>query len=208
MEQVDKYAKIIWDYMLMHQKVEKADAIFVLGSEDARVVDRAVELYKQGLGKYIIFSGGFGKHITFDKPEAEVFAEIAIKQGIPKEKIIIEDKATNTGENILFTKKLLEEKSLHFNSFILVQKPYMERRTYAAFKKLWPEMNCCVTSPSVSFEHYSEDTNWIHTMVGDLLRIKEYPKFGWQIPQDIPDEVWEAGQKLLELGYTKYNLSI
>lgn len=75
----------------------------------------------------------------FDKPEAEVFADVAMKLGVPEEVILIENKSTNTGENVIFSKRLLQEKGLDFNSFILVQKPYMERRTYATFKKRWSE---------------------------------------------------------------------
>jgi uncharacterized SAM-binding protein YcdF (DUF218 family) len=177
---------------------------------DTRVAERAVELYKQGYGSYILFSGGSGKLTKdiFDKPEAEVFADVAIKLGVPKEVILIENKSTNTGENVIFSKQLLNEKGLDFNSFILVQKPYMERRTYATFKKRWPEKNLIVTSPQLSFEEYTEDKNFkeltINVMVGDLQRIKEYPARGFQIPQEIPNYVWDAFEKLVSLGYTSH----
>ena len=192
----------------MHQELKKVDAIFILGSYDLRVADRASELYFQGLGKYIICSGGFGLVPEFKKAEAEVFADVLLANGVPVEKIIIENKSLNTGQNILFVKKLLEEKGLHFNSFILVQKPYVERRAYAAFLKQWPGPICKVTSPQIAYEDYSTDEKFkdrfINMMVGDLQRIKEYPAKGFQIPQDIPAEVWNAYEKLVELGYTKY----
>lgn len=65
MEQVDKNAKIIWDYMLMHHKLEKSDFIFVLGSNDLRVADRAVEIYNQGLAPFVVCSGGKWKKVSF-----------------------------------------------------------------------------------------------------------------------------------------------
>ena len=43
-------------------------------------------------------------------------------------------------------------------------------------------------------------------MVGDLQRIQVYPEKGFQIFQEIPDEVLEAYQKLVKLGYTKHLL--
>lgn len=108
-------------------------------------------------------------------------------------------------------KKLLIDLGLNLKSFILVQKPYMERRTYATFKKQWPEAECIVTSPKISFEEYAKDEDfkrrYINVMVGDLLRIREYPKRGFQIEQEIPKEVWDAGQRLVELGFNKYVLS-
>jgi len=210
MEKIDQYAKIIWDYMLMHQKLEKADIIFVLGSNDIRVADRAAELYKQGFAPYIICSGGNGKASRFSKPEAEVFAERIKKLGVSEKNIILEPNAKSTGENVLFTQKLLKERNLFVKNIIAVQKPYMERRTFATIRKQWPEVNVIVTSPLISYEAYSEDEDFknrfINTMVGDLLRIKEYPKLGFQIEQEIPDNIWQAGQELIKLGYNEYLL--
>ena len=208
--EVDKLAKIVWDYHHLNQKLEKADCIFVLGSHDTRVAEHAADLFLQGYAPYIIFSGGFGRLTkdTFQKTEAEIFADIAIRRGIPLEKILIESKSTNTGENIEFTKKLLKEKGLDFNSFILVQKPYMERRTFATFKKVWMEKNFIVTSPRISFDDYYNDQisrdRVINVIVGDLQRIKIYSRLGFQIFQEIPNDVWNAYEKLIELGYDKH----
>jgi len=49
MPEIDKSAKIIWDYMLMHQELKPMDAILALGSNDTRVAERAGELYAQVL---------------------------------------------------------------------------------------------------------------------------------------------------------------
>jgi len=208
---IDKLAKTIWDYMLMHQKLKPMDAIFVLGSNDTRVAERASDLFLQGYGKYVICAGGNGKASDFTRPEAEIFGEIIIARGVPKEKIIFETKSTNTGENILFVKKLLKEKGYNFNSFILVQKPYMERRVFATCSKQWPEVDFLITSPQISYEEYGKDATFkkrfINVMVGDLIRIREYPKLGFQIEQEIPQNVLEAGEKLVELGFNKHVLS-
>lgn len=205
---VDSLARLIWDYHHMGHQLKKADCIFVLGSHDTRVAEYAADLFLQGYAPYILFSGGFGK-LTIDmfkKPEAEIFADIALKKGVPKEKILIENKSTNTGENVSLTKELLAEKGLDFQTFILVQKPYMERRTYATFKKVWPEKEFIVTSPPIPFEEYPTaeipKEKMITVMVGDLQRIKIYPEKGFQISQEIPSEVWDAYERLVELGYT------
>ena len=104
--------------------------------------------------------------------------------------------------------KILKEKNLDLNSVIAVQKPYMERRSYATFKKLWPDKKLAVTSPQISFEEYYNDEipleKVINIMVGDLQRIKIYPEKGFQIFQEIPDEVWLAYEQLVGLGYDKH----
>ena len=66
--------------------------------------------------------------------------------GVAREHILIENRSTNTGENVLFTRRLLAERGLDPARFIVVQKPYMERRSYATFRKVWPEKEIIVTS--------------------------------------------------------------
>lgn len=194
----------------MHHELRKADAIFALGSNDVRVAERAAELFNQGYAPYLIFSGNVGilTKDRFSKPEAEVFADIARSMGVPEECILLESRSTNTGENILFTKSLLAEKGLDVKSLLLVQKPYMERRAYATFMQRWPGIELLVTSPQISFDEYPTSDLPIdlvvNLMVGDLQRIKLYPEKGYQIPQEIPEDVWSAFEELVALGYTKH----
>lgn len=206
-------AKIVYDYLRMQMPLNReADAVFCLGSLDIRVAERAAQLFLDGYGTYLIFSGGAGKltRHRFSKPEAEIFADVAVQMGVPAEKIITEPRSTNTGENIRFTWELLQQKGLQPRSFILVQKPYMERRTFATFSKQWPDSNTefMVTSPELEWDEYPNADNprdlVINIAAGDLVRIKEYPARGFQIPQDIPDEVWQAGQRLIRDGYDSH----
>jgi uncharacterized SAM-binding protein YcdF (DUF218 family) len=213
-QQTFALAEKIWDYHLMKHQVAKADAILVLCSHDERVAERAAQLFLEGWAPLIIFSGGHGAitKTLWSEPEAERFARIAMSFNVPRESILIESHSTNTGENIAFTKRLLADKGLNPQRFIIVQKPYMERRSYATFRKLWPEKEVIVTSPQVSFQSYlAEYTNRslsvadvVGIMVGDLQRIKLYPARGWQLEQDIPDEVWEAFERPVRAGYDKY----
>lgn len=214
MELVNKLAKKIWDYHHMGHKLEKADCVLVFGSHDTRVAKRGAQLFLEGWASLIIFSGGLGKLTKdiWDQPEADKFAEIAIDIGVPKDKILIENKSTNMGENILFTKELLRKHNISPRKLILVQKPYMERRAYATFKKIWPEKEIIATSSQMSFEEYFEKysiggiskNDVINIMVGDLQRIEIYFEKGFQIYQKIPNDVWQAYEKLVELGYTKH----
>ena len=202
-------AKTLWNYHQLHHTLEQSDCILVLGSMDTRTAERGADVYLQGYAPIIIFSGGLGK-LTKDmwaETEAELFANIALDKGVPREAIFIENKSTNTGENILFTQQLLQEKNLNLDSFIVVQKPYMERRSYATFKKHWPDKKLLVTSPLLSFEEYPTNDisveKLINMMVGDLQRIKYYPEKGFQIYQEIPEEVWKAYEELVKMGFDK-----
>ena len=200
-------AKKLWDYHHVNHILEKSDCILALGSHDLRVAERAAELYLAGWAPLIIFSGGLGR-LTLDLwnvSEADQFAAIAKNMGVPAEAILIENRSTNTGENILFTQQLLKKENIDPQRFIVVQKPYMERRSFATFKKHWPDKKLIVTSPQISFEDYPNHEmpidHVINIMVGDMQRIKLYAEKGFQVFQDIPADVWDAYQKLVALGY-------
>lgn len=201
----------VWNYHQLHHELSKSDALLVLCSHDIAVARRGAELFLEGWAPLLIFAGGLGS-ITrrlWTEPEADQFARIATAMGVPSEAILVENESTNTGENVIFARRLLEARGLDPRTFILVQKPYMERRAFATFRKLWPEKEVLVASPRASFDEYltrgSHDALSIDAvisiMVGDLQRIREYPKHGFQIEQEIPADVWDAFEQLVRAGY-------
>lgn len=207
---IDELARKIWDYHHLNHTLEKSDVILVLGSNDLRVAEYAAELYLQGWAPLILFSGNAGAltRERFNKPEAELFAEVAIRRGAPESAMLIEAESTNSGENVIFSRRLLESKGIYPDSLILAQKPYMERRAYATFMNFWPGKKVLAASPPIPFSEYPTEELprdlVINIMLGDLQRIRIYPERGFQIPQEIPDDVWEAFEKLVEMGYDKH----
>ncbi|MCH2174183.1 MAG: YdcF family protein [Lentisphaeria bacterium] len=207
-KKIHEAASLIWNYHVLNHAITQSDCILALGSNDIRVAKRAAELYHQKIAPKIIFSGGVGELTAglWDCSEARHFAQIAMQLGVLEEDIFLEENSTNTGENIQFTQVLLNEIGMQPQRFVVVQKPFMERRTFATFKKQWPNQEFFVTSPQIAFNDYpnsflsTEDI--IHVMVGDLQRIKVYPTKGFQVYQEIPDEVWSAFELLVDEGYT------
>jgi uncharacterized SAM-binding protein YcdF (DUF218 family) len=211
---IHAHAQTIWNYHRLGHALARADAVLVLCSHDTIVADRGAELFLDGWAPLLIFSGGLGaitKHF-WSEPEANQFAQIAIAGGVPADRILIENRSSNTGENVLFTRRLLAERGLDPRTFIVVQKPYMERRSYATFKQVWPEKEVIVTSPQLSMDEYlarySHETlspdDVVSIMVGDLQRIQLYPAKGFQIPQEIPPDVWRAYHELIAAGYDRH----
>lgn len=206
----------VWDYHQLNHELSKADAILVLCSHDVRVAERGAELFLEGWAPLLIFSGGLGSITSrlWQEPEADQFAAVAVARGVPPHAILIENQSTNTGENVVFTRRLLAAKGIDPEKFILVQKPYMERRSYATFKKQWPEKDVIVTSPRTSLDEYLQrysnealsPADVIGIMLGDLQRIRVYPERGFQIPQAIPADVWQAFEELVKAGYDTHLL--
>jgi hypothetical protein len=211
---IRRLVETIWRYHHLNHQLSPADAILVLCSHDTIVANRGAEIFLQGWAPLLIFSGGLGSITSrlWDEPEADQFARIAIGLGVPAERILVENRSTNTGENVLFTRRLLAERHLDPQTFIVVQKPYMERRSFATFKKVWPEKEVVVTSPQLSLEEYlnrySHGTltadDVVSIMVGDLQRMRLYAEKGFQIEQEIPDDVWQAYRELVKAGYDRH----
>ncbi|HUB41965.1 MAG TPA: YdcF family protein [Streptosporangiaceae bacterium] len=206
---IDRWAKVVWDYLCLNTPIRPSTVVLGLGSHEIRVAERAAQLFLAGYGEHLMFSGGYGLGTSgrFTEPEAQVFARRAIQLGVPADRILAEETATNTGANITLGAKLLAELGMHPQSILLVTKPYMERRALATYQKQWPSPQpwVTVTSPQIDYDHYFAGaypkSQEIRIMLGDMLRIKEYPKLGYQIEQEIPPDVWSAYEQLVRLGY-------
>lgn len=203
-------AQILWDYHLMHHSLEQADCIIALGSHDIRVAEWAAKLFLEGYAPWLLFSGGLGRLTkeAWTRSEAQTFADVALLAGVPARWILLEERSTNTGENIRFSRAMLEEKNIVANRIILVQKPYMERRSYATFRKQWPGPEVRVSSPPIAMADYPNADismeKMIQVMTGDLQRIRLYAEKGFQIEQAIPAAVWKAYEGLVSSGFDQY----
>lgn len=182
--------EILWDYHHVKQELHPANLIFILGSNDVRVAEYAAELYARKLAPLLLFSGGVGRFTgEWAVTEAELFAAAAVKAGVPEDRILIENKSANTGENVRFSRKILKQGGIPEPvSLIALQKPYMERRTLATLQAQWPEPRVTVSSPPVSFREYLTpelpQELVVSAMVGDFQRILEYP--GRDSPRNSP----------------------
>ena len=191
---------------------ESADFILAAGSHDLRVPEHAAKLYRKGLAPLIVCSGGLGKVTDglFREPEAILFARRCIACGVPEDRILTETESTNTGENIRFTRRILREKGLYPRSGILVSKPYMARRVFATAYRQWEGVTWSVDTPDIPFGEYAADEDALRLetelMVGDLQRLKVYAACGFQIPMEVPDNIWEAYERLVAAGYDRYVL--
>lgn len=202
---------VLWDWMGMRMEPGPADVIAAFGCYDGQIPLRAAQLWKRGLAPVVVFSGGLGRNTQglFQTTEAARFAAIAKGAGLAENAILLEDKSTNSAENLLFTKALLAEKGVPARRILAVHKPYMERRLYAAAAVYWPEADFTVTSPQVSIaEHIRAaetagmtERGVIETVVGDVQRMELYAQRGYQIPQDIPSAVRAAWERLVAAGY-------
>ena len=205
--------QVIWDYLCLHQEVKKADVIVGFGNFNTDIARRAADLYLHGYAPKLLFTGGLGRNTEglLPEPEAIRFAKVAMECGVPEADILLEDKSTNTKENINFTQLLLEQNHIPHDHILGVHQPFMERRIKAAMGVYWAEQSFSVTSPQVSIPEYlrrakeqgiSENAS-ISVIVGDFQRMELYAQKGYQLPQYIPPEAWDAFHTLVAMGYDR-----
>ena len=208
-----KPLQVIWDYLCLDEPLKKADCIVGFGNFNTDIARRAAELYHGGFAPKILFTGGLGRNTEglLPEPEAVRFAKVAMDCGVPEKDIILEDRSTNTKENILFTREKLEALNLPHRCILGVHQPFMERRIKAAMGVYWPDLDFQITSPQVTIPEYlhrakeqgiTENAS-VSVIVGDFQRMDLYAKLGYQLPQHIPDVAWAAFRELVEMGYDK-----
>ncbi|MFM2221682.1 MAG: hypothetical protein RLZZ553_1430 [Verrucomicrobiota bacterium] len=201
-------ARELWNFHKLEENLQTAEGVLVFGSNDLRVADYAAELYHKRMASWILFTGGRGRMTEhWPDTEAACFAIRARELGVPESAVHCEPKASHTGENITFSRELIARRNLPAERVIVLQKPYMERRTRASIERQWPELLFQVSSPPMNFEQYPNESismdDLIHAMVGDLFRIIDYPSKGLSSEQHVPPAVKDAYQHLISSGFTK-----
>jgi len=210
--QIFQAAQVVWDYMHLNQPLEVCDVAIAMGSHDLRTASYAAQLVITGWAPLLVCSGAAGRLTkgNWKQTEAQAFAEEAVRAGVNEDLIILDDRSTNTSENLEFSMQVLAKAGITFKSALLVHKPYMERRVWATAMKIWPQTKVVVSSPPLPLKDYATKSipfeEVIAIMVGDLQRVIEYPERGFAIRQEIPSQVLTAFELLIENGFISHLL--
>jgi uncharacterized SAM-binding protein YcdF (DUF218 family) len=205
-------AELLWNYLKIDDALVPADSIVLFGGNDLRVAEWGAAIFLRGLAPLVVCCGAYGKGTAdWTTPEAEAFREVCETKGVPSDKILIENRSTNTGENIAFVRQLLQEHGIGQNDIVAVHKPYAGRRILATLQKQWPEVKPIVTSPPIGFRDYPteriSERHLISRMVGEVQRLQTYAEKGHIVAQEIPEDVLQAYEMLRDCGYTDWMVS-
>jgi uncharacterized SAM-binding protein YcdF (DUF218 family) len=198
----------LWRYHDMHHEVRPCDVGIGLGSHDLGVAVIATRLFHEGLFPWIVFTGANAPTTVerFPRGEAVHYREYAVEQGVPAESILVEPRATNTAENLDHSRALLAERKITVRSVLIMSRPYQQRRAYATCRLMWPEVDVVCASNPLELDDYvrsiGDPQRVVDMLVGDTQRIEVYAERGFAIPQEVPDEVRVAFERLVAAGYT------
>lgn len=185
--------KDISDFIFKEDVPEKSDAIFIPGGSYCELPELAAELYKKGLAPIVIPSGKYsitrgqmngpasgvdkytGNYIT----EAEFFADVLVKNGVPQEFIFEENEAEYTCQNAQFTRRLLAAQGIEVKKAILVCKAFHARRSYMYYQREFPEVTFYVVPVKTAYPEVQKD-NWYLSEAGRKRVFGELERIGTQ----------------------------
>jgi uncharacterized SAM-binding protein YcdF (DUF218 family) len=200
--------ELLWDYHDMHHDLHPCDVGIGLGSHDPGVAIYIAELFHRAMFPLIVFTGANTPTTVdrFPRGEAVHYRDHAIELGVPPRAIRVQPAATNTGQNIKFTRRMLVDEDVDVSSVLLVSRPYQQRRAFATCKKIWPEVKVLCSSRPLPLDEYikniGDTQRVINMLVGDTQRITEYAKRGFAIEQEMPPQVQDSYQRLIDAGFT------
>lgn len=96
----------------------------------------ALLLYKKGLVRKLLISGGDGNLIDKDNPEAKRVEPYLLTMGVRQEDILLETNSRNTHENALFSKQLIDSQQFITPKILLITSAFHMPRSIGCFKKV------------------------------------------------------------------------
>ncbi|MFC7344409.1 YdcF family protein [Saccharopolyspora griseoalba] len=212
-EGIRRDVEVLWDFHDLGHELRPCDVGVGLGSHDPGVADHVAELQLRGWFPRIVFTGANAPTTAerFPRGEAVHYRERAVELGVPEAAILVEPRATNTSENIEFTRDLLSREGVEVRSLLLVSRPYQQRRAFATARKVWPEVEIVCSAQRLALDDYvrsiGDADRVVDMLVGDTQRVSIYADRGFAVPQDVPEHVVAAYQRLVDAGYTSRLIS-
>ena len=189
----------ISDFIFVSDTPCKVDAIFLPGGSHPEQPEYAAELYRKGYAKWLIPSGGVS--IKRDKwpgvrskgdiyngdyqSDCEFFTDVFVKNGVPADAIIGEDKSGHTRDNAFLSRKVVEENGLQIKTALIVCKAFHARRCLMLYQMAFPDIElkvCPIHCYNITKDNWYKTEQGIDRVLGELARcgnqfvgdIKEY----------------------------------
>jgi uncharacterized SAM-binding protein YcdF (DUF218 family) len=169
---------------LIETKLEPADLLFVFGTRHDEVLRAATacRLWREGMFRWAIVSGGVtpGSRLS----ECAIIKQEMVLAGVPEERILEEHRATNTGENVIFSLPVIDAalglKNIH--SVICLGNTWTARRYPMTLQRHWPKvekMLLTVDSFAVSRERWHEHAELRRRVLAEWDKIETYKAKGF-----------------------------
>jgi uncharacterized SAM-binding protein YcdF (DUF218 family) len=166
----------IGDYLVVEDQLQPADLIHVIAGGDERT-DYAIQLYKQGYGKQIFFTGGWCT--THGYYHGQHGADRAEGQGIESNNVVIDESpVTSTYDEAVLLKELIARSPTPIRSVIVVSDPYHMRRARWAYQEVLGSGIALEMAP-IPFQQSQYLRRWWTDWLSRQFVKEEYLKMGY-----------------------------
>ena len=169
----EQWLMLIGDFLIVKDNLKPADVIHVIAGDDYRT-DHAIQLYKQGYGRMLFFTGGWCKRHQYK--HGEHAEERSLDQGVDRENIAFDESVvTSTYMEAERLKDWISHSATPIRSVMVVSDPFHMRRVRWTYKRVLGEMIEVRMAP-VPFELTPyQRTWWTHKLSKNYVR-DEYQK--------------------------------
>lgn len=181
----------ITEYIFIKDEPEKADIIFIPGSSNWGLAETASKLYERGLARKIMPSGMYfykigkflNERVTDERykgnyrTEAEFLSSVLAKNGVSDADILMEERATNTYENAIFSKELTESHGIEVKSAIICPQAFHARRAFMTYSHLFPNTKLYVVptdTQGITANNWYKTERGVKVVLGELRKCGEY----------------------------------
>ena len=196
---MNKIITDISDYIFISDEPEKVDAIFLPGGSHPELPEYAAMLYHKGYTRWLIPSGGVSvkrdkwpgvrsKAEIYNgdyKSDCEFFIDVFLKNSVPMDAIIGEDKSGHTRDNAFLSRKVVDEADIKINTALIVCKAFHARRCLMLYQMAFPDVEikvCPVPCFNITKDNWYMTEQGIDRVLGELARcgnqfvgdVKEY----------------------------------
>lgn len=186
--------------MVSNDLIKKSDAVVLLEGDGYSRINQTIKIFKDGLAKKIVASGGFTSSTSFTIP-ASLLAKKIYKKGIPKNRVILEEKSKNTYEQGVEIMKMVKEKK--WKKIILVASHFHQPRAFLTFLKAMEKAGLKIQIFNLParelpwFKKTSLGLNRFQLLEEEFKKIVEYGRKGnlVNIAEAISYQRWKEKQK-------------
>ena len=188
------FFQCITDFIFLEDSPQKADIIFIPGGNYPDTARKAAKLYREGFAPLILPSGRFSVlKGRFDgaagyETEWEYLSHILVEEGVPREAILREDKATYTYENAILSRKRTDSLGLRIRKALLCCQAFHARRSFMYYQEQFPETEfavCPVVTRGIGRNTWYKTEKGLDTVLGEMERcggqfhqiMREYMEF-------------------------------
>ena len=177
----------ITNYIFVSDSPQESDVIFLPGSSDPTIPEKAAELYADGLAKYVIPSGGVSvKTGKFNgvqqkadiyngdyQTEYDFYTDVLVKNNVPLSAIIEESKSGYTKQNATFSRVAADNRGLAVRTAIVVCKSFHARRCLMCYQFAFPQADIRIVPVDVydvTRDNWHTHAYGIDRVLGELSR--------------------------------------